>query len=100
MNTKQIALSSVLALAAFSGSAFAATPAAGEGPLFLDQPAQASTVSRAEVRAEAVRQQPAAGESNGVVVTQGTSELTRAEVRAQVREAIANGSHVAVGELS
>ncbi|MFT4195189.1 DUF4148 domain-containing protein [Ottowia sp.] len=100
MNTKHIALSSVLALAAFSGSAFAFGPAAGEGPLFLDQPAQASTVSRAEVRAEAARQQPVAGEMSEAVATQAGSGLTRAEVRAQVREAIANGSYVTSGELS
>ncbi|MFT3780239.1 MAG: DUF4148 domain-containing protein [Ottowia sp.] len=100
MNTKHIALSSVLALAAFSGSAFAAGPASGEGPLFLDQPAQASTVSRAEVRAEAARQQPVAGDLSEAVAAQAESGLTRAEVRAQVREAVAHGRYVTSGELS
>jgi len=99
MNTKHIALSAVLALTAFSGSAFAFGPASGEGPLFLDQPAEVSSLTRAEVRAEAGRVQPLAGNVQEDVA-QVNSRFTRAEVRQQTREAAAQGIHPASGEQS
>lgn len=101
MNTKNIALSAVLALAAFSGSAFAAgqMPESGAGPLFLDEASAPSMVSRAQVAAAAAADQPLAGNVPEAVVTT-QSQYTRAEVRAQVREAIARGYHVQSGDQS
>ncbi len=84
MNTKNILASSVLALAAFSGSAFAAgfVPASGAYPLFQNEPTAQSTLTRADVERQAAAMPP----ESGNVVAQAPvmqSTLTRAEVHAQ-----------------
>ena len=82
-----------------SGNAFAASlqPAAGEAP-FAETTVLASGVQRSDVRADAARQMPVAGEMNTVAVQAAPSAMTRAEVRAATREAIARGFHPATGE--
>lgn len=93
----------VAASAAFlmlSGNALAGSlqPAAGEGP-FFDAPVVAgSTLQRAEVRADAARHLPVAGELSAQAAPVPASDVTRAEVRAATREAIAHGFRVATGE--
>jgi hypothetical protein len=95
MKTRNIAIAALLSTV-LAGSAFAGGfPAAvGDGPLGGDLQAQGSTLTRAEVRAQAIANPPAIGvhplTSDLPVVA---SALTRAEVRA---EAIANPP--AVGE--
>ncbi|MBK6615373.1 hypothetical protein [Ottowia sp.] len=89
MKTRNIAIAALLSTV-LAGSAFAsAFPAvAGEGPLGDAFQAQGSTLTRAEVRAQAIANPPAVGvhplASDWPVVA---SALTRAEVRA---EAVAN----------
>ena len=58
----------------------------------------ARTLQRAEVRADAVRHVPAAGEQNAQAAPVQPSAVTRAEVRAATRDAIAHGFRVASGE--
>ncbi|TAN09497.1 MAG: hypothetical protein EPN34_13725 [Burkholderiaceae bacterium] len=102
MTPRHIALGSLLSLVAFTGSAFAAgsMPAAGETPFFNDV-VVASTVTRADVRAEAARQLPAAGEQASVVAQPAAvSTKSRAEVRAETRNALASGFHIAAGQNS
>lgn len=83
-----------------SGQAFAAAlqPAAGEAP-FANQPVlTASTLQRAAVQADAARQLPAAGEMSARGAPMQAGGVTRAQVRAATREAIAHGFRVASGE--
>ncbi|MBS0597832.1 MAG: hypothetical protein JSR92_10975 [Proteobacteria bacterium] len=89
-------IAAVSAALLLSGNAFAA-PAAGEAP-FADAPVLASSVQRQDVRADAARNMPAAGEQSGVAVQAASSDVTRAEVRAATRDAIAHGHRVASGE--
>ncbi len=89
--TATIASAAALLLAS---NAFAQTPAAGEGPLFLD----AAAVASSSVRAPASIQQVASGEQSGVVTPASDSAVSRAEVRQQTREAFAKGFRPAVGE--
>ncbi|HRN75774.1 hypothetical protein [Ottowia sp.] len=91
--TATIASAAALLLAS---NAFAQTPAAGEGPLFLNEAAVAVSTERAP----ASIQQVAAGEQSGVVAVASDSAVTRAEVRAQTREAFAKGFRPAVGNRS
>ena len=83
-----------------SGNAFAASlqPAAGEGPFFNETALAASSVQRQDVRADAVRHLPAAGELSAQAAPAAPTAMSRAEVRAATREAIARGYRVAVGE--
>ena len=87
----------ILAIAAasvlLSGNAFAASlqPAAGEAP-FADTVVASSLVQRAEVRADAARHLPAAGELHV------TSFAAHGWRRAATREAIAHGVRPATGE--
>ncbi|MBY4594678.1 hypothetical protein [Ottowia caeni] len=100
MQTKTIALATVLATA-LAGNAFAFQPVSGEGPLFQNDTVTVSTVSREAVRQEAAANPPAAGVNNaGAAVDQTPSKLTRAEVREDVRNAMANGYVVKSGERS
>ncbi|MGB3068257.1 MAG: hypothetical protein WBC18_06905 [Ottowia sp.] len=95
MQAKNIALVTLLA-ATFAGSAFAAQPESGEGPLFLNEPVVASTLTRAEVTKQAIANPPA---TNATVFTGNIkSQYTRAEVRKQTREAIAHGYRVQSGD--
>ena len=102
MNTKQIALSGLLALAAFSGSAFAgdAMPVSGAGPLFQDQPVVASSLTRAQVQQQAILTPPASGAQSVVVQVPGNSTLSRAQVQNDVRQAMARGYRVPSGAQS
>ncbi|HRN76683.1 hypothetical protein [Ottowia sp.] len=81
----------------FAGGAFAQMPAAGEGPLFLNE---AAMVSSSNVRDAVSIQQLASGEQSGVVAVASDSAVTRAEVRQQTREAFAKGQRPAIGERS
>lgn len=100
MQTKNIALATVLA-ATLAGNAFAFQPASGEGPLFQNETVTASNVSREAVRKEAIANLPAAGVNNaGATVSATPSKVTRAEVRADVRNAMAHGYIVKSGERS
>lgn len=76
-------------------------PAAGEAPLF-NQVADtgASTVERAQVRADAAAHMPAAGELNAQAAPEAASPLSRAAVREATRDAIADGFQVQSGNLS
>ncbi|WP_423456851.1 hypothetical protein [Ottowia sp. VDI28] len=100
MQAKNIALATVLA-AVFAGNAFAAQPAAGEGPLFLNEPATVSTLTRAEVTQQAIANLPAT-DANLLAAKApvSASKVTRAEVRQQTREALAAGYQVKSGEMS
>ena len=99
MQAKNIALATVLA-AVLAGNAFAAQPVSGEGPLFQNE-VVASTLSREAVRNEAVAHLPAAGiNSAEALKTEAPSNVTRAEVRQQTRDAIAAGYQVKSGEMS
>lgn len=98
MIRKNFAFASVAAALLVSGTAFAAQPAAGEGPFFQPE-VGASQVARADVAAQAVAQAPLAG-NLPVAQTTVDSGLTRAQVREATREAIAHGFHPAAGELS
>ena len=92
-------IASTAAALLLAGNAFAQMPAAGEGPLFLDeaQPAATQKVTRAKVSI----QQVAAGEMSGVVQpADDVNRPTRAEVRQQTRDAIAKGQTPAVGDRS
>ena len=103
MNAKNFTSTCLLSLVAFSGSALAAgpMPAAGEGPLFLDQLVIASTLSRQDVRADAARFTPAVGELSAVAAySVKLDSPSRATVRAETREAIAHGLVIKAGELS
>ena len=101
MQAKNIALVTVLA-AVFAGNAFAAQPAAGEGPLFQNEPVTVSTLSRAEVTRQAIANPPATDASNFLSATAAApaSNVTRSEVRQQTRDAIAQGYQVKSGEMS
>ena len=100
MQTKNIAIATVLA-SALAGNAFAFQPATGEGPFFLDEAVSASTVSREAVRQAAIANPPAAGVNSAVAVAdQATSQVTRAQVREDVRNAMAHGYVVKSGEMS
>lgn len=100
--TKFNSIVAIGAAALLSGSAFAASlqPAAGQAPLFVDAGAAASTVQRQSVQADAMRHLPATGERSARADRPSASALTRAQVRAAVRQAIAGGFHVAAGETS
>lgn len=98
MIRKNFAFASVAAALLVSGTAFAAQPAAGEGPFFQPE-VGTSQVARADVAAQAVAQAPLAG-NLPVAQTTVDSSLTRAQVREATREAIAHGFHPAAGELS
>lgn len=104
MTIRHIALGSLFGLVALSGSAFAAgnLPAAGEAPFFFNDAPVVSTVTRAEVQAEAARQLPAAGEQASVVAATpaASHSPSRAEVRAETREALAHGFRIAAGQNS
>ena len=69
----------------FAGAASAATTApVGNGSDYPAYPAAHSTLTRAEVQAQAIATPPAAGSFDGhSSFAQGSSVLTRAEVRAQ-----------------
>ncbi len=100
MQTKNIALATVLATA-FAGNAFAFQPASGEGPFFQNDTVATSNVSRDAVRQAAIATPPAAGVNNAVAAAeQADSQLTRAEVREDVRDAMAHGYVVKSGEMS
>jgi len=99
MQAKNIALATVLA-AVLAGNAFAAQPVSGEGPLFQNE-VVGSTLSRAEVIKQAIATPPAAGVQNAVAYkADAPSNVTRAEVRKQTRDAIAAGYQVKSGEMS
>lgn len=98
MNRFQIASIAAAAALLFSGGALAAMPSAGMQPYFNDAPATTSQLQRANVRAAAVQDQPAAGQFADEGLQGAASTLTRAQVRAATRDAIAHGFHVASGE--
>ncbi len=85
-----------------SGTAFAGAvqPAAGEAPFFSAPVAVASSVQRQDVRADAARHLPAAGEMNAQVAPAAASTVTRAQVREATRDAMAHGYRVAAGEAA
>lgn len=100
MQFKTIALAAVLSTT-FAGSAFAAQPESGEGPLFQNEYVTGSAVSRAEVTRQAIATPPAAGFHSAVAAqVDVSSQVSRAEVRQQTREAIARGYQVKSGEMS
>lgn len=93
-------IAAVAAALLLSGNAFAASlqPAAGEGPLFNETALAASSVQRQDVRADAARQLPAAGEQSAQAAPAAASDMSRADVRAATRDAIGHGHRVASGE--
>jgi len=99
MQAKNIALVTLLA-AAFTGNAFAFQPASGEGPLFLNEPVMTSTLTRAEVTKQAIANPPATDAVNvfAAKAPASTSQYSRAEVRKQTRDAIAQGYRVQSGD--
>lgn len=99
MQTKHIALATLLATA-FAGSAFA-FPASGEGPLFQNDDAAATMVSRQAVRQDAISSPPVAGFSSDFGMTGDMhGSLSRAQVRQETRDAITHGYLVKSGEMS
>ncbi|WP_028605719.1 hypothetical protein [Ottowia thiooxydans] len=105
MQIKNIAIATLLT-AVFAGNAFAAQPASGEGPLFLNEGVSTSTLTREAVRQEAIANPPATDGYTAVAYTgvarkaAPASALTRSEVRENTREAIAHGFRVKSGEMS
>lgn len=102
MTLRNIAIGSLSGLMVISGSALAAgsMPAAGENPVF-DEAVTASEVSRADVLADAVRHPAAVGEQNSVAAAPvAVPPHSRAEVRAETRDALTHGFRVAAGEQS
>ncbi|MEZ5608804.1 MAG: hypothetical protein R3E52_17255 [Burkholderiaceae bacterium] len=95
-------IAAVAATLLLSGQAFAGSlqPAAGEAPFAEAPVVLASSVQRQDVRADAARQLPAAGELSAVAVQAADPSIvvSRAEVRAATIEAIAHGYRVAAGE--
>lgn len=98
--TNRFQIASIAASAAllFSGSAFAATPSAGMQPWFDGAIPTSSALQRSSVRAAAIAHQPAAGQFTSEGASAHASGLSRAQVRAATRDAIAHGFHVASGE--
>ena len=93
-------IASAAAALLFAGNAFAQMPAAGEGPLFLNEARIAASANN-DVRAKVSIQQVASGEMSGVVsATNDVNSPTRAEVRQQTRDAIAKGDRPASGNRS
>ncbi|WP_028601783.1 hypothetical protein [Ottowia thiooxydans] len=100
MQVKNIALASLFAVV-LSGNAFAAQPASGEGPLFLNEAAGVSTLTREAVRQQAIATPPATDAYNAFAVdTSVHGDVTRAEVRETTRDAIAHGFQVKSGEFA
>ena len=97
-------LNTTLAAAALllSGTAFAGSlqPYAGESPFAGQDVVLASSLQRQDVRADAARQLPAAGELSAQATPEPASSVTRAEVRAATRQALAQGFHPASGEAA
>ena len=99
---KKLNASIAAAALLLSGTAFAGSiqPAAGEAP-FADQPVVASSaLQRQDVRADAARHLPAAGEMNAQIAPELASTVTRAQVREATRQAIASGFRPATGETA
>ncbi|WP_291554005.1 hypothetical protein [Comamonas sp. SCN 65-56] len=84
-----------------AGSAFAATmqPAAGNAPYFDEGQSTTSTLQRADVRSAAIAQHPAVGNLSAAQ-PYTPSKLTRAQVHDATVQAIHNGFHVEVGNLT
>ncbi len=99
---KKLNASIAAAVLLLSGSAFAGSlqPAAGEAPFAGQAVVLNSSLQRQDVRADAARQLPAAGEMSAQATPEPTSTVTRAEVREATRQALANGFHLAVGEAA
>lgn len=93
-----IALATGLLLA---GSAFAATvqPAVGDAPYFDEGQSTTSTVQRADVRNAAIAQPPASGIMN-TAIPYTPGHVTRAQVHDATVQAIHNGFHVEVGNMT
>lgn len=98
MNRLHIASIAAAASLLLGGSALAAVPSAGMQPLFDGSATATSTVQRATVRAAAIAHAPVAGQFSDSGAAVAPSTLTRAEVRANTRNAISHGFHVATGE--
>lgn len=92
-------IASTAAALLFAGNAFAQVPAAGEGPLFLNE-APIAAISDSHSDSSVSIQQVASGEQSGVVSVSSDSAVTRADVRQQTREAFAKGQRPAIGERS
>ncbi|WP_028605035.1 hypothetical protein [Ottowia thiooxydans] len=98
MQVKTIALASLFSVV-LAGNAFAAQPASGEGPLFLNEAQAVSTLSRDAVRQEAIANPPLVNGYDSVSDAKSVrSTATRAQVRESTRDAIAHGFHVKSGE--
>jgi len=85
-----------------AGNAFAFGPASGEAPLFNGPDAAAgvvSSVQRQDVRVSGLAQMPESGEVSQAVAAVKPA-YSRAEVRAQTREALGSGYVVKTGNLS
>ena len=88
-----------------TGNAFAQMPAAGEGPLFLNEAHAVSPVSREAVRAEAAQKAHAAlvptrhaSDNVSTMSLRSNPAQSRAEVRQETRDAFTAGFRPAVGE--
>lgn len=92
-----VGASLLLSANAFAGSLH---PAAGEAPFFNAPATAMSTLQRAQVQAHATFRRPATGEMNAQAAAQPVSTLTRAAVRNDLRQAVANGYRVAAGEAN
>jgi hypothetical protein len=104
MTVSKFAATSLIALATLAaGSAFAAgnQPYAGEAP-FAAVTTSVSSVSRATVQAEVIKgARPAAGESIQTAAQAAPdAHPTRAEVRAEARQAVKLGQLPRSGDLS
>ena len=88
-----------------TGNAFAQMPAAGEGPLFLNEAHAVSPVSREAVRAEAAQKAHAAlvptrhaSDNVSTMSLRSNPAQSRAEVRQETRDAFTAGFRPAAGE--
>ena len=105
MTSSKFAAASLIALATLAaGSAFAGgnQPFAGEAPFFKTEVSTTAGRTRAYVHAEAVQ---AAGKIDSGEVVHAAAPVkvavqTRAEVRAETRQAVKTGHGPKVGELS
>lgn len=95
-------LTASVAALLLGGNAFAGAlqPAVGEAPFASEPVVTSSTLKRADVRAEAARHQPAAGELAAPAQAQVDSDLSRPEVRQATRNAIEHGYRVPSGAMN
>lgn len=99
MSKFNILITGSIAALLLGGTALAADlqPAAAEAPFAQYVTGATSTLERAEVRAQAAKQQPVAGTFNAQAEAPRASDQSRAAVRQATRDAIKDGYRIPSG---